>query len=45
MREIHFADFVAANFEFKSLYIFTSIAKGILEKDDGLSLKVTQFLS
>jgi hypothetical protein len=40
MKEIHFASFIKKNFEFKTIYIFTSLAKGMLEKDDGISMKV-----
>ena len=45
MKEIHFADFVTANFDFKNLLIFTSIARGMLEKDDGATLKVNLIIN
>jgi hypothetical protein len=43
MKEIHFATFIREKFVFKTLYIFTNLPRGLLEKDDGLNLKVFLF--
>lgn len=43
MKEIHFASFIKKHFGFDRIYILTSVAKGILEKDDGINLKVILF--
>lgn len=42
MKEVHLADFIRANITFDRLIIITSIAKGVLDKDDGICLKVQQ---
>lgn len=44
MKEIHFAQFVKQNFIFEQIYILTCVARGMLEKDDGVTLKVLHFL-
>lgn len=40
MKEIHLSDFIRANIAFDKLIIITSMAKGVLEKNDNICLKV-----
>lgn len=44
MKEIHLSEFVFKNFDFQSIILLTSMAKGLLEKGEGANFQVNSLL-